>query len=907
MFRKLLVLMCCVFAVLATVSPCLAITVDPIPPFDGYLNTQYKFSIDANTFGGNADGKTLKMNVTSGSLPPGLSLSFYPNSKSTNAMAFFDIEGTPTKAGKYVFTVTATGSGERDSRTFCITIAPYAMTTEPVIETRSVIGFIKGKKYDFRFDTADHMRATWSIVNPNYAPAPAGMTFPYYEEVDGVTYPVGALQGTPTQTGTFSMSMTCGNVIGYTWFYPIAVVKDANNIPAAPKISTQSLSQAKTNELYRVQLSVEGNDPVDWIVKSGSLPGGLTLSSNGLIYGTPTATGNFTFTVDVTNGFNSSQKQFTINVAKGADQPVYVAPVITTTSLPAGKVNKPYNFTVSATGTAPISFRSTSLPAGLSINSEGVISGIPEQKGTWRFHLIVSNAGGASDKEFSMVIGYADSDTDPDPDPEPDPEPEPDSYDGGPDFKTDSLKNAKVNKSYTISLKATGDKPITWTAQNLPDGLELTSKGKFKGAPSALGTYKIGLIATNPKGSTKRTMTLTVDNDKPKAAVKITSKFKRIGYYYEAVFSSKTGTGITWSLEGDLPAGLSFDAATGVLSGIPTEGWKESVTATAKNSEGESSKKLKVNIQAEKPKLVTPKIPKASVPAVGRAFSFAATLTGSQPINVQVTNLPPGLSYDYVSADGTINISGTPTSGGKYKAILEASNAGGKAKKNLTLTVETPPSINAATLPHGTRGKNYKAKITASGSKPITWELRNNYYTGISINAKSGQITGKPQYAFSNLTLVVIATNPYGTDTKSFDLTVDPAPYNSRSSGENLVPDDVNSTPQELPELGGIISPDDYVIAAELGTVSTDISGMHDFSVTLSGDIPAGAALIWLANSSDPSDDDNIAEFFDEEGREISCVPESRKITVSVWLNEGRVYNPVIAVKNLTNGEIALK
>ena len=57
-----------------------------------------------------------------------------------------------------------------------------------------------------------------------------------------------------------------------------------------------------------------------------------------------------------------------------------------------------------------------------------------------------------------------------------------------------------------------------------------------------------------------------------------------------------------------------------------------------------------------------------------------------------------------------------------------------------------------------------------------------------------------------------------------------------------------------------------------------------------------GAELIWLADSSLPCDDDEIAEFSDFEGKEIFAVPEDRKISVSVWLNPDRIYYLKIAI-----------
>ena len=88
-----------------------------------------------------------------------------------------------------------------------------------------------------------------------------------------------------------------------------------------------------------------------------------------------------------------------------------------------------------------------------------------------------------------------------------------------------------------------------------------------------------------------------------------------------------------------------------------------------------------------------------------------------------------------------------------------------------------------------------------------------------------------------------------------------------------------------------------YIIVAELGTISADKSGMYEFDVVLSDEAPEGAELLYLANSDSPSEDDEIVEFFDDTGTETSVIPENRNITVSIWLNKGTIYSPVIAVK----------
>lgn len=81
----------------------------------------------------------------------------------------------------------------------------------------------------------------------------------------------------------------------------------------APSITTTSLSDGKVGEAYSQALAATGTAPITWTLDSGSsLPAGLTLSLSGIISGTPTATGTFTFTVKAANSAGDARKELTI-------------------------------------------------------------------------------------------------------------------------------------------------------------------------------------------------------------------------------------------------------------------------------------------------------------------------------------------------------------------------------------------------------------------------------------------------------------------------------------------------------------------------------------------------------------------------------------------------------------------
>lgn len=96
------------------------------------------------------------------------------------------------------------------------------------------------------------------------------------------------------------------------------------------------------------------------------------------------------------------------------------------------------------------------------------------------------------------------------------------------------------------------------------------------------------------------------------------------------------------------------------------------------------------------------------------------------------------------------------------------------------------------------------------------------------------------------------------------------------------------------------VSNDNYIIAAVLPVISVDESGTYDFNLNLSDDIDAGAKLFWFAFAEpEASEDEETAEFFDDTGAEISTVPDNHIITVSAWLNKGKIYAPIIAISRL--------
>jgi hypothetical protein len=164
--------------------------------------------------------------------------------------------------------------------------------------------------------------------------------------------------------------------------------------PSSPlAIATAStLAQGVINVPYNTALSATGGiTPYAWSVASGNLAPGISLSRAGVLSGTPTASGTFSFTVAVTDSEHPpsvANRSFSLTIIP--------APQITTTSLPNGSIGVFYNATLAATGGIPPyswTIVQGNLPSEITLNAtSGVVSGAPTSAGTSSFTVQVSDS-----------------------------------------------------------------------------------------------------------------------------------------------------------------------------------------------------------------------------------------------------------------------------------------------------------------------------------------------------------------------------------------------------------------------------------------------------------------------------------------------------------------------------------
>jgi hypothetical protein len=200
------------------------------------------------------------------------------------------------------------------------------------------------------------------------------------------------------------------------------------------------------------------------------------------------------------------------------------------------------------------------------------------------------------------------------------------------------------------------------------------------GTPTGVNTSSVTISAINSFGSGQATLTLAI-NAAPPAPV-ITSALGATGTVNQAFSYQITATASPTNYNATgLPAGLTVNRGTGVISGTPGTNGVSSVTISAINSNGTGQATLTLTINAAPSAPVITSATTANG-TMGQAFTYQITASGS-PTNYNATGLPTGLTVDR----NTGLISGTPATNGVTPVTISAINGNGTGSATLTITI----------------------------------------------------------------------------------------------------------------------------------------------------------------------------------------------------------------------------
>ena len=360
-----------------------------------------------------------------------------------------------------------------------------------------------------------------------------------------------------------------------------------------PEITTDSTLKpaAVIGRGYKAEITADGTEAgMSWSMTAGQLPNGLTMSAGRnrrtlAIAGTPTQTGtfNFTLTLSGTTGLTPATKAFTLVVGEDTGDSTGAPTIETQSPLPDGETGMEYVAVLDAEGAKPITWsKSGTLPKGLTLSENGIISGVPTKAKTYNFTVIATNSAGTARKSVTIKITG-------------------EKY-SKPKIKTSKLSNAIHNEEYEEQLKFTGTEPMTWSfasGSKVPEGIYITEDGKIAGIPKEAGSFKLKVKAENDVGSATKSYTLKVNGVKPTILTESQLPSGTVKTQYQSVRLSSDGTDpIKWSKSGKLPSGLKLNAKTGVISGTPKKAGSYTFKVTAKNKYGKDTKSFTIVIAA---------------------------------------------------------------------------------------------------------------------------------------------------------------------------------------------------------------------------------------------------------------------------------------------------------------------
>ncbi|KQU78747.1 hypothetical protein ASD12_16220 [Mesorhizobium sp. Root102] len=691
--------------------------------------------------------------VGGGSLPPGLSLS------STGT-----ISGTPTGSGAYSFTVHVSDSTTPTALTtdkgYSVTVAGPNLVLSPTTPVGGAVGIAYTQQFSTSGGTSPY---TYSLETGSLPP---GLTLSSS----------GLLSGTPTTQGSYTFEIKTQDsttiVTGGDWWIVQSVTVV---IAAAPTVVVAPASLpggATVGSAYSTTITASGAvSPYTFTISAGALPAGMTLSTAGVLSGTPTAGGTFNFTVEATDS-SATPQSGTLTYALTVAAPTITLPA---TALGNGTVGTAYSDALNAAtgGTAPYTYALTAgaLPPGVSLSAAGALSGTPTAEGTYNFSVTATDSSTGTGPYSSAPRAYSIT-----------------VLDIPPVANAVSATVAYNSSANSITLNITAGTPTSVAvATPAAHGTAVASGTSITYTPTAgfAGPDSFTYTATNTAGtSAPATVTITVSN--PTIVVAASGALTaQVGVAYTQTFTASGGAApYTLSVSG-LPAGLSQTGTTAnsvTVSGTPSAAGSFILSVTGSDSStgnGPFAISQPFTLAVAAPTLVVAPAP-GSIPApYGAPFSqqFSASGgTGPYSFSITAGALPPGISFNSAGL-----LSGTATAPGTYNFTLQAQDSSTGTGAPFTVAasyalVVGPPTVvvSPATLANATAASPYSAAVTASGGvAPYTFSLTSGALpVGMSFNS-AGTFSGTPTQS-GTFSLTVQASDANGqTGTHVYSLTVD--------------------------------------------------------------------------------------------------------------------------------------
>lgn len=471
--------------------------------------------------------------VTAGDLPEGLA--FDPDSGI--------LSGVPTGSGGNSFTLTAfdanmcAGSFEYSlnlvSGPSC---SPTAITLSPTQLPLATPGEAYTQPLVATGGAAPHL---YTVTDGTLPPS------------IGLDVDTGTISGTPTVSGTFVFvatatdANTCTGSQGYSLQVACFFTFSPASLPAAP---------VGAPYLQALTVATGGTQPYAFAVVSGALPPGLSLTGTGVLSGTPTVAGTYTFLVEATDANFCTGK---IGYILVIDPCIVIAP----TTLSSGVVGSAYIATLTATGGSgaiTFSISEGALPPELVLDPSGTLTGTPTTPGIYLFTATATDGSCSVGQDYFLVVNPAGC--------------------PGITITPATLPSDTFGNNYNQNLSGNGGAP-PYTFQIvsgiLPPGVDLGADGHLSGVSLLAGLFTFTAAATDSTGcaGTQAYSILIIPTVCPAMELfpPVLPDGARGLAYDQTLLATEGIPPYTYALTGgNLPTGVTFDPATGILSGTPT-------------------------------------------------------------------------------------------------------------------------------------------------------------------------------------------------------------------------------------------------------------------------------------------------------------------------------------------------
>lgn len=348
------------------------------------------------------------------------------------------------------------------------------------------------------------------------------------------------------------------------------------------------------------------------------------------------------------------------------------------------------------------------------------------------------------------------------------------------DLEPQHFADMVVGQSYDFQMEAEegcmNSYKLTHILGNLPPGITIHHEGQpvrvsLRGTPAAPGRYTFDLDLSDNCGSVASQQRYTMIVLPALVIEQPSLAPAKVGQFYSVTLTASGGGSQFWSVVGGaLPAGMSLDEKSGVLSGVPTVLGANGFTIQVRDPDPRKTiREFTLNVVSDV--AVTPlRAPRAEVGAL-----FSASLQaggGLEPRTWAVLGrLPAGLTLN--SATGAV--SGRPTASGKFRVSFEVTDAlGTKAAMVTRFSVAPRLRITTTSLESATRRQAYSASLRASGgTKARTWRVASGKLPqGVRLDRATGALAGTARRSGKYRVTFRVTDALGGSATKKIVLTV---------------------------------------------------------------------------------------------------------------------------------------